>query len=339
MGKPHKYVSDLSDYDIEFLKKLREYGSSPRIRRKAGVILLSFRKYPVDEIAELYEIQRNTVSKYINAWEKHSRKGLQDIHKTGRPAKLKGSDIESAKKIIEKSPQFPRKIIAEISRKTGIMISSQTLRRLVKKLNLKWKRLRKSLKKQRPEKAFRKAEEEIRVLISRHMSGENDLFFYDQTGFSVGSYVPYAYQPVGKTSEISAVCHNRLNVAGFFSPDSRLIPFCFEHSADSETVIACFDIFANQHTDEKKKTVVILDNASIHHSDEFYKKIPEWNKKGIFIKYIPPYSPELNRIEILWKSIKYRWLDISSYTSFRNLVRNVENVLLNVGKKYFIKFS
>ena len=176
MRKPCKFVSYLSDEDIEFLKKLKENGSSPRIRRKAHVILLSFRKYSVDKIAEIYQINRDTVSKYIDAWEKSGREGLPDLPKSGRNPKLKGCDLETAKKIIEEFPQFPRKIIAEIREKTGITISHQTLRRTVKKLKMKWKRIRKSLKKQRPEKAFRKAEHEIRELIIRHMSGKNDLF-------------------------------------------------------------------------------------------------------------------------------------------------------------------
>jgi len=338
LREPYKYVSELSAEDTEFIEKSMETSNSFRISRRCHVILLSSRRFSVSQIAEIHDIQRDTVSKYIDAWEKHGWEGLREAPRPGRPPGVKGRDMATVKKIIEKSPQFPRKIIAEINRKTGIAISSRTLRRLVKKMRIKWKRVRKSLKKQRSEKAFRKAQEDIRVLISQHMSGEKELFFFDQTGFSIGSYVPYAYQPVGKTIEISAICHRRLNVAGFFSPDSRLTPFCFEHSADSETVIAFFDNFA-EHADRKKKTVVILDNSPVHHSDEFYKKIPEWNKKGIFIKYIPPYSPELNRIEILWKSIKYRWLDISSYTSFRNLVRNVEHVLKNVGKEYFIEFS
>jgi transposase len=28
----------------------------------------------------------------------------------------------------------------------------------------------------------------------------------------------------------------------------------------------------------------------------------------LILKYLPPYSPELNLIEILWRHIKYRWL-------------------------------
>jgi len=89
----------------------------------------------------------------------------------------------------------------------------------------------------------------------------------------------------------------------------------------------------------KQKTVVIADNASIHHSDEFNEEIHHCEKKGLFIKYLPPYSPELSHIEIIWKSVKYRWPDISAYSSFENPVKNVENVLKNVGVKYFVEFS
>jgi transposase len=32
----------------------------------------------------------------------------------------------------------------------------------------------------------------------------------------------------------------------------------------------------------------------------------------LIIKYLPPYSPELNLIEILWRRIKYTWLPFSS---------------------------
>ena len=80
---------------------------------------------------------------------------------------------------------------------------------------------------------------------------------------------------------------------------------------------ACFDEFSEIIT---KKTVVIFDNSSSHTSEKFMKNIEKWEKKGLFVKYLPPYSPELNPIEILWRFIKYLWLPFSAYTSFRNLV-------------------
>ena len=53
---------------------------------------------------------------------------------------------------------------------------------------------------------------------------------------------------------------------------------------------------------EKKKWIIlILDNASIHKT----KKVRDYCKKNnIKLVYLPPYSPELNYIEKVWKMIK-----------------------------------
>ncbi|HET8671738.1 MAG TPA: transposase [Candidatus Saccharimonadales bacterium] len=70
-----------------------------------------------------------------------------------------------------------------------------------------------------------------------------------------------------------------------------------------------------------KRTYIFLDNAPMHRSQEFINHIAKWVKIGLIIKYLPPYSPELNLIEILWRFMKYHWLPFSSYTSFQCLVQ------------------
>lgn len=54
----------------------------------------------------------------------------------------------------------------------------------------------------------------------------------------------------------------------------------------------------------RKGCTVILDNASFH-SKKNLRKIAE--EKGIRIVFLPPYSPDLNRIEKSWANMK-RWL-------------------------------
>ncbi|WP_409193504.1 transposase [Chryseobacterium sp. SG20098] len=48
-----------------------------------------------------------------------------------------------------------------------------------------------------------------------------------------------------------------------------------------------------------KKTVVILDNSYLHTSKRFKEKIKERKQLYLLIYSIPPYSPKLNKIEIL----------------------------------------
>lgn len=45
-----------------------------------------------------------------------------------------------------------------------------------------------------------------------------------------------------------------------------------------------------------KFTVIVMDNASIHHAKIIQDRLPIWQKRGLFIFYLPPYSPHLNII-------------------------------------------
>jgi transposase len=62
-------------------------------------------------------------------------------------------------------------------------------------------------------------------------------------------------------------------------------------------------------------------------------------RKGLEIFFLPTYSPQLNLIEILWRFIKYQWLEISAYESYSALVEAVEDILTNFGTKYTINFA
>ena len=51
------------------------------------------------------------------------------------------------------------------------------------------------------------------------------------------------------------------------------------------------------------KLVIILDNARIHHAKLIQPFLDE-NKNRLKLVFLPPYSPELNLIEGLWKWLK-----------------------------------
>ena len=62
-------------------------------------------------------------------------------------------------------------------------------------------------------------------------------------------------------------------------------------------------------------------------------------ENNLFIQNIPTYSPELNKIEILWRKIKYEWLNFSAYESFKTLKEELNNILANIGLDYHINFT
>ena len=101
-------------------------------------------------------------------------------------------------------------------------------------------------------------------------------------------------------------------------------------------MLRCFDAFCKTI---KQKTVVMLDNASIHTSEDFEDRIPYWKKQGLISKYLPTYSPELNLIEILWRRIKYDWLPFSASACLNAMIEALDDILSHVGSKYQITFA
>jgi hypothetical protein len=99
-------------------------------------------------------------------------------------------------------------------------------------------------------------------------------------------------------------------------------------SVNSDVVVRCINDFCK---DLDKKTVLVMDNSPIHTSETFQDHIPAWEEKGLDIFYLPKYSPALNCIEILWRFIKYEWIELDAYKSWTHLVNYVENVLQNFG--------
>lgn len=88
-----------------------------------------------------------------------------------------------------------------------------------------------------------------------------------------------------------------------------------------------------------KQTVVVVDNAPVHHSKAFQAKIQEWQKLDLYVYFLPPYSPEFNKIETLWRFIKYKWLPLDTYANIENLKERLADILDNIGQsKYSINF-
>jgi transposase len=87
-----------------------------------------------------------------------------------------------------------------------------------------------------------------------------------------------------------------------------------------------------------KPCVVTLDNAPWHTSRAFLGRVDGWATCGVVVHYLPPYCPELNPIEILWRKIKHDWLPLSCYTCCANLKTAVLEILGDFGYKYQISF-
>jgi len=196
--------------------------------------------------------------------------------------------------------------------------------------------MRNSLKPKRDSHLFELFQQELEKLAEMASNQEIELGYFDEIGFNLKPNVPYAWQEIGKTALLPATRGKNHTLLGILNPlKQNLQAMLIEGAANAECIVKFLDEFASGL---RKKTVLILDNASIHKATIVQNKIQDWKEKNLFLQFIPAYSPELNRIEILWKQMKSFWIKATDYASKDKLKKRIEDIVKQYNKKYQISF-
>ena len=225
----------------------------------------------------------------------------------------------------------------EVGHELKKAISYHQLKRFVKeKLHYSWRRLRKWLKPKQDPVEYQRLYELLQKLKNLEETGYLDLFYDDQSSFSMNPNVPYGWQEKGNAIKIVPSKETAMNIFGLMSKNNELEAYQCEGSMTSAVVIAFIDDFFKNR---KNRTAIVLDNAPIHKSDEFKEAIKRWEEQDLFIFFLPTYSPHLNLIETLWRKIKYEWLKPLDYLNCDTLSIAVSNILCKFGDQFSINFS
>lgn len=76
-----------------------------------------------------------------------------------------------------------------------------------------------------------------------------------------------------------------------------------------------------------KRCVIVLDNYSPHHGKEIREQASALEAAGIELFYLPPYSPELNLIEAMWRHVKHEDMPVRSHATAGELKVAVDTAL------------
>lgn len=181
---------------------------------------------------------------------------------------------------------------------------------------------------------FRKAQYEIAELLVAADKGQITLAYCDEAGFEQMQPNRNAWTPSGQCHEITAQRGLRLNVvAALLSTGELFAAKLWQHMTG--LLFVGFLGLLMEHVG--KPVVVILDNASIHKAKEVAPLLRVLKEKGLTLYFLPPYSPELNRIEKLWHKMKYEWMAYKSRDP-QALQADVDDILEGFGKKYIMDF-
>ena len=117
MRKPTKFVQDLTDEQKSGLQDIMKSGAPQRKRIRAHAILLSSRRFSIDQIAAIYEVDRDRVSVWLEWWQAAHFDGLEDEPRTGRPPKLTSEEQAEILAIVKAEPRSTRQAVTEFQRR------------------------------------------------------------------------------------------------------------------------------------------------------------------------------------------------------------------------------
>lgn len=156
------------------------------------------------------------------------------------------------------------------------------------------------------------------------------IFFFDEGRFGLQSTIARIWGKRGKPTYIkvkqgyknfyiySCICPNTGESFSLFLPEIR-----------TEMMNIFFEEFSKKYPD--KEVIIILDQAGWHKSKNL--KIPD-NIKLIFL---PPYSPELNPVERLWKWLRKEVTHNNIFETLKELMNALIKEFCNLTEDILIK--
>ena len=203
-------------------------------------------------------------------------------------------------------------------------------------LGARFGRIRKTTKGTPSPQLYAYKKEKLQELEQQYREGLIDLYFGDGSFTCTEGYVPYGWQFPGENITIPSDRGARLNIWGMIDYNSRYHGFCSTDSMTSERIADFLDRFS---LTIRKDTFVVLDNAKVHRSKHMKEMRKIWEKRGLYLFFLPPYSPHLNIAETLWRMLKGHWIQPADYVSVDNLFYAVNRGLAGLGTSHFINFS
>ncbi len=124
--------------------------------------------------------------------------------------------------------------------------------------------------------------------------------------------------------------HQGLKLIGTLNHETGKV-FCIEEEHhDAETFLRFLQLVLERYP--TGKMVIILDNARIHHAKLIQPFLKE-HEDRLELVFLPPYSPQLNLIEGLWKWLKSDVIYNVFYSSVQEIRKNVQALMQRINQK------
>lgn len=303
-----RFVRDPSEAEKEELERMTQQEVG-RVAMRAHMILLSAEGYTVPEIVEIHDTTNVTVYKWFDRFDAQGPEGLYDLPRSGRPPKV-DEEVEQEVEEVMSEPPTERGynctiwttalLQAHIEDALDVTVCDDTVRRMLHKLDYRWRRPRWAVEREDPRST------EIMASIARAIWTAEPgtvCLLEDETKFRTLPPLRRMWMKKGQQAHVPTPEQNEkfYSYGALDFESGNWIDSLFDKANSDATISYLEDILV---TYPDRPILLIWDQAGYHTS----KKVRKWIDRHpqLTVLFLPKYAPELNPVEQIWRVVKQR---------------------------------
>jgi transposase len=310
-------LTSIDDATRDDLQALRRQPLPPRVRDRIEMVIPSDAGWSPPRIAKHLGYCGQTVRDTLRGF---LARGLDALYpfRSGRPADIAHRDrvAEQLRRLLAEDRTWTSRQLSQALAQRGIHMGARQVRRHLKRIQAGYRRTASSLKHKQDAVKAERAGHVLDNLKAKAAAGQLILYYLDECGFSptlpVGD--SWSLPAQRKLIRYEAPQGRRVNALAAYRPfgaSPRLEVFTAERTWDSYDLLG----FLKALPWSKRPRVVVLDNAGFHTGTVVRLARRALAASGIYLDFLPPYSPELNLIEPVFRQVKHQEIPRRSFTT------------------------
>jgi putative transposase len=316
----------LDDATRREIQDLRRTDLPPKVRDRLEAVLLSDAGWSPPRIADHLGWHPHTARARLKDFRGRGLEALRPGKPGPAPDRPRHQRVtEALERLLRQERTWDSGQLSEALGADGIAIGPRQVRRYLKRMKAGYRRTASSLAHKQDPAQVERAAAVLGNLKAKAAAGELRLCYLDECGFAPSLPISYSWSLPGQRKRVPYEYPQgrRVNALALYEPYGpapALDAAAFERTLKSEDLLEYLGALPGASVPR----VVVLDNASLHISKAVQARRPELARAGIYLYYLPAYSPELNEIEPVFKQVKHHEIPVRSYNSKAGLRGAVE---------------
>jgi len=291
-------VKHLSEVELEGLIRREK---SKRLMERLIFIRSLYAGEEIEAAAKKLGRSRATGYLWLRRWNNSGLEALTPEPRKGMAPKLPPEKQEELKQMLQKQGYWTTKEAkAQLEKNLGVNYSLRSVCRLLRRLGMRYaKPYPRDYRRPNDAEAKLKSALEVSMEKLEDLEAEENVLvgFLDECSPQSCANTARVWS-FGKATIVKDTTKYRANTFGFYAPFGRSV-VGFKENSKKESV--CSFLKEIRECNPEKKILLVLDNFSSHKAQVTREKAEEL---GVLLTYLPPYSPDLNPIEQVWRCLK-----------------------------------